>query len=166
MITDADVVVPLGPITSTGSLTVPGVLEPDPDPDPDPEPDEVGVSVTVDVALLVGSAALVAVTVTVWPALTVGGAVYTPLTRVPTAGLIVHVAALFEVPVIKVKKVALWLAWSEAVPGDKLMLTTGGGGAFGLGCNVKETDPLLLGSATLTAVSTISCGDEMAAGAE
>jgi hypothetical protein len=106
MVTDVDVVVPFEPSTSTGSLTVPGV----PEPDPDPEPDEVGVNVTVDAALLVGSATLVAVTVTVWPALTVAGAVYTPFTKAPTAGLIVHVAALFEVPVIKVKNVTLWPA--------------------------------------------------------
>ena len=107
MVTDADTVVPFGPITSTGSLTV---LPVEPEPDPAPEPDEVGVNVNVDAALLVGSATLVAVTVTVWLALTVAGAVYTPFNRVPTAGLIAHVAALFEVPVIKVKNVTLWPA--------------------------------------------------------
>src|SRR5580704_17001451 len=132
MVTDVDVVVPFGPITSTGSLTVPGVLEPDPD-----EPDAVGVSVTVAVALLVGSATLVAVTVTVWPALTVAGAVYSPFTRVPTGGLIVHVVPLLEVPVISVKNATFWPAWSAAVPGDKLMLTTGGAALGYETCNVK-----------------------------
>lgn len=162
MVTAVDVVVPFGPITSTGSLTVPGVLE----LDPDPEPDDVGVNVTVDVALLLVSATLVAVTVTLWPALTVAGAVYTPFVKVPTAGLSVQVEALFEVPVIKVKNVTLCPACRDAVPGDKLMLTTGGG-AFGfeIGCSVKETDALLLGSAMLMAVNTIVSGDEMTAGA-
>jgi hypothetical protein len=47
------------------------------------------------------------------------------------------------------------------------MLTGGGGGAVGFetGCNIKETDALLLGSAMLTAVSTTVSGDETTAGA-
>jgi len=56
--------------------------------------------VTLAVAVLLVSAALVAVTVTVWGLASVAGAEYKPpLEIVPTAGLSDHVTAVFAVPV-------------------------------------------------------------------
>ena len=59
-----------------------------------------GVMVTLAVAPLLESATLVAVTVTVCGLPSVAGAVYKPpLVIVPTAGLSVHLTAVFVVPV-------------------------------------------------------------------
>jgi hypothetical protein len=59
-----------------------------------------GVMVTLAVAVLLGSATLVAVTVTVCGLPSVAGAVYRPpLEIVPTAGLTDHVTAGFVNPV-------------------------------------------------------------------
>ena len=59
-----------------------------------------GTTVILAVAILLVSAALVAVTVTVCGLLSVAGAVYRPpLEIVPTAGLTDHVTAVFVVPV-------------------------------------------------------------------
>jgi hypothetical protein len=56
--------------------------------------------VTLAVAILLASAALVAVTVTVCGLPSVAGAVYSPpLEIVPTAGLTDHVTAVFVVPI-------------------------------------------------------------------
>jgi hypothetical protein len=51
---------------------------------------------------------------------------------------------------------------SDALLGDKLMLTVTGGA---LGCNITETDAVLVGSAALVAVIVIVCWLEMTAGA-
>ena len=59
-----------------------------------------GVMITLAVAVLLASAALVAVTVTVCGPLSAAGAVYSPpLEIVPTAGLTDHVTAVLLVPV-------------------------------------------------------------------
>jgi len=59
-----------------------------------------GTTVTLAVAVLLASAALVAVTVTVCGLPSVAGALYKPLLEmVPTAGLTDHVTAVFVVPV-------------------------------------------------------------------
>ena len=59
-----------------------------------------GTMVMLAVAVLLVSAALVALTVTVCGLLSVAGAVYRPpLEIVPTAGLTDHVTAVFVVPV-------------------------------------------------------------------
>ena len=54
---------------------------------------------TVAVALWAGLAALVAVTVMLWAALIVAGAVYKPLTPLPTLGLSDQVTAVSLLPV-------------------------------------------------------------------
>ena len=59
----------------------------------------VAVRVTAAVAVLVGSATLDAVMVTVWRLEIVAGAVYSPFTMVPTAGLSDQVTAVLLVPV-------------------------------------------------------------------
>src|SRR6202167_4837040 len=76
---------------------------------------EVGVAVrvTVAVAVLVGSATLDAVTVTVSLLEIVAGAVYTPFTMVPAAGLSDQVTAVLLVPVTDALKVADAAAPSE-----------------------------------------------------
>ena len=66
----------------------------------------VAVRVTTAVAVLVGSATLDAVMVTVWRLEMVAGAVYTPFTIVPTAGLSDQVTAVLPVPVTEALKVA------------------------------------------------------------
>jgi hypothetical protein len=149
MVTDADAVVPFGPITSTGNVTVAADV-------PEPEPDEAGVRVTLDVAVLVGSATLVAVTVTVWPLLTVAGAVYTPFTSVPTAGLIVHVTAVLLVPVTDAVNVADLLAASDA---------EGGPTVTPIGCNDIVALAVFVESATLVAVTVTVCWLAIIAGA-
>jgi hypothetical protein len=73
MFTDADAVVPFGPITSSGKVTVPGFAGP-----------ELSVSVTLAVAVFVESAMLVAVIVMLCALEIVAGAVYTPFVSVPT----------------------------------------------------------------------------------
>src|ERR1700722_2392803 len=104
MFTQADTVVPFGPITSSGSVTVGGgpVL---------------GVRVTVAVPVLVVSTTLVAITVTICGLPIVEGAVYTPFTMLPTAGLNDQVTAVLLVPLTKAVKVVLWPAPSDAEAG-------------------------------------------------
>lgn len=58
----------------------------------------LGEICTAALADFVGSATLVAVIVTVCPELTLG-AVYKPFNRLPTAGFIDHVTAVFVLPV-------------------------------------------------------------------
>ena len=80
---------------------------------------------------------------------------------VPTWGVTAHVTAVFEVPLTVAVKVALWPPWSDAVLGDKLRLTTGGGVAV----RVTMAVALLVGSATLDAIIVTVCWLEMVAGA-
>jgi hypothetical protein len=47
----------------------------------------------------------------------------------PTGGLSNQVTAVLLVPLTEAAKVAPWPPFSEILPGDKLMLTGGGGGA-------------------------------------
>ena len=85
---------------------------------------------------------------------------------VPTCGFSDQVTAWFEVPLTVGTNVALWPPVSDAVPGDKLTLTTAGGEAGAdTGCNIKGTDALTLGSAELTAVNVTVCFDVVLAGA-
>ena len=73
-----------------------------------------------------GAAELVAVTVTVCCVAIEAGAVYRPVAEtVPTAGLTVHVTAVFELPVTVAVSCCVWLAISVAVSG--LMVTATGG---------------------------------------
>ena len=63
---------------------------------------------------------------------------------------------MFEVPPRTGVKVAVWPPLSDALAGDKLMVT-GGGGA--LAVNTMEETAVLVVSAWLTAVSVIICCD-------
>ena len=146
MFTAADTVVPLGPITSKGRVTVVlggGVLE-------------AGVRLTVAVAVLVLSAELFAMTVTVWELLIVAGAVYTPFTKVPTDGLIDQVTALLLVPVTEALKVADAPAPRDTEDGAIVTPTW-----------FKDTVEvsIFVGSATLVAVIVTVCGVPTIAGA-
>jgi hypothetical protein len=136
MITEVVAVVPLGPITSTGSVM--GVAG----------PFEAGVRVTVAVALLVGSATLDAITVTVCWLEMVAGAVYTPFTMVPAAGLSDQVTAVLLAPVTDALKVADAEAPSETDAGP-IVTATG----------VRDTAAVavLVVSATLVAVTVMDC---------
>jgi hypothetical protein len=144
MVTEVVSVVPLGPITSTGSVTGPG------------GPLEAGVSVTVAVAVLVESATLDAVIVTVCWLEMVAGAVYTPFTMVPTAGLSDQVTAPLLVPVTEELKVADAPPPSDTEAGP-IVTATG----------VRDTRALavLVESAALVAVTVIVCGLAIIAGA-
>jgi hypothetical protein len=83
----------------------------------------VAIRATKAVAVLVGSATLAAVTVTVCALETVVGAVYTPFTMVPTAGLSVQVTAVLLVSVTEAVKVADAPALSEAEAGPIVTAT-------------------------------------------
>jgi hypothetical protein len=69
---------------------------------------------------------------------------------------------VFEVPLTAGLNVVLWPPVSDALLGDKLMLTVTGGA---LGCNITATDAVLVGSAALDAVSVIVSCDVILAGA-
>lgn len=81
-----------------------------------------------------------------------------PLLMVPTCGLSDHVKAVLEVPLTSGVNVALCPPVSDAVPGDRLTLITGGS-------KIRVTDAVLLGSAWLMAVTVTVCGEEMLLGA-
>jgi hypothetical protein len=68
---------------------------------------------------------------------------------------------LFEFPLTVAVKVALWPPWSDALPGDKPMLTFEGGG----GVRVTVAVAVLVGSATLDAVTVTVCWLDIVAGA-
>ena len=70
--------------------------------------------------------------------------------------------SVFELPLTVGLNVALWPPVSDALVGDKLMLTLTGGA---VGCNITGTDALLVGSAALEAVSVIVSCDVILAGA-
>jgi hypothetical protein len=109
----------------------------------------VAARVTMAVAVLVGSATLDAVMVTVSRLETVAGAVYTPLTMVPTAGLSDHVTPVLLLPVTEALNVADAPAPSDTEDGP-IVTATG----------VRDTVALavLVVSATLVAVTvTVSC---------
>ena len=82
---------------------------------------------TVAVALWAGLAALVAVTVMLWAALIVAGAVYKPLTTLPTLGLSDQVTAVLLDPVTVGVMVADCPLVSEAVVGVTEIDTVGAG---------------------------------------
>ena len=67
-----------------------------------------GFRLKLAVALALGSAELVAVTVTVCCEARLPGAVYNPLTMLPTFGLSVHVTPVFVLPVTFAVN---WTAW-------------------------------------------------------
>jgi hypothetical protein len=115
-----------------------------------------GVKDTVALALLVGSAMLVAVIVSVCALLIVFGAVKTPFTMVPTAGLRDQVTAVLLVPVTEVVKVAEAPMPSDTEAGPTVTPT-----------GIKETVALavLVGSATLVAVIVTVCALPMVFGA-
>ena len=144
MVTEVVAVVPLGPITSTGSVM--GVAG----------PLEAGVRVTVAVAVLVGSAALDAVTVTVCWFEIVAGAVYIPFTMVPAAGLSDPVTAVLLVPVTEALKVADAAAPSETVAGPIVTAT---------GERDTVAVAVLVVSAALVAVTVTVCWLATMAGA-
>ena len=83
----------------------------------------VAIRVTMAVAFLVGSATLDATTVSVCRLEIVAGAVYTPLTIVPTAGLSDQVIAVLLVPVTEAPKVADAPAPSAAEAGPIVTAT-------------------------------------------
>jgi hypothetical protein len=83
----------------------------------------VAIRVTAAVAILVGSATLDAVIVTVCPLEMVAGAVYTPFTMVPTAGLSDQVTAVLPVPVTEALNVAAAPAPSDAEAGPIVTAT-------------------------------------------
>lgn len=87
----------------------------------------VGVSCTVAVADFVGSATLVAVMVTVCGELIEAGAVYRPLTSVPTAGFIDQVTAVFVLPVTVAVNCEVCEADRFALGGLSATLTPGSG---------------------------------------
>jgi len=144
MVTEVVAVVPLGPITSTGSVTVVvDVL-----PVAVLELVELGVRVTVAAAVLVGSTTLVAVIVTVWGLPIVAGAVYPPFTRVPTAGLSDQVTAVLPAPVTEAIKVVDAPAASDTEPGPIVIPT---------GRNDTVAIAVLVESAALVAVTVTVC---------
>ena len=116
----------------------------------------VAVRVTVAVAVLVGSATLDAVIVTVCWLEIVAGAVYTPFTMVPTAGLSDQVTAVLLVPVTEAVKVAEPPAPSDTEAGP-IVTATG----------VRDTVALavLVVSAALVAVTVTVCWLAIIAGA-
>jgi hypothetical protein len=72
------------------------------------------------------------------------------------------VTAVFKVPLTVGVKVVLWPAVSDALVGETLTFTTSDGA---VGCNITETDAVLLGSAELAAVTVIVSCDVTLAGA-
>jgi hypothetical protein len=83
----------------------------------------VAVRVTMAVAVLVGSATLDAIIVTLSRLEIVEGAVYTPFTMVPTAGLSDQVTAVLPVPMTEALKVADAPAPSDAEAGPIVTAT-------------------------------------------
>jgi hypothetical protein len=73
-----------------------------------------------------GSARLVAVTVTDCVELAVAGAVYSPLDRLPTEGVMDQVTALLELPVTLALNCRLCVGASVAFEGSRLTLTPAG----------------------------------------
>ena len=67
---------------------------------------------------------------------------------------------VFEVPLTVGVNVVLWPPLSDALAGDKLMLT-----GVAAGCSVRETVAMSVGSAALMAVRTTVCVDVILAGA-
>lgn len=93
-----------------------------------------GVKLTLALAVLVESAELVAIIVTVCAEVIVDGAVYTPLFKVPTLGLIDHVAAVLVEPVTVDANVAVWLGPNAVALGvTEIDMVDGGGGGGGGG---------------------------------
>jgi hypothetical protein len=116
----------------------------------------VAISVAMAVAVLVGSATLDAIIVTVWRLEIVAGAVYTPLTMVPTAGLRDQVSAVLLVPVTEAPNVADAPAPSDVEAGP-IVTATG----------VRDTQALavLVVSAALVAVTVTTSLFAIIAGA-
>ena len=116
----------------------------------------VAVRVTMAIAVLVGSATLDAIIVTVCRMETVAGAVYTPFTMVPTAGLSDQVTAVLPVPVTEALNVAAAPAPSDAEAGP-IDTATG----------VRDTVAIavLVVSAALVAVTVTVCWLAIIAGA-
>jgi hypothetical protein len=111
-----------------------------------------GLSLMEEVAVVLESAWLTAVSVIVCRELKVDGAVYTPLTTLPTFGERDQVTAVLEEPPIAAVKVALWPGFRIAPAGNKLMVT---GGGFAV--SVMEGAAVLVESAWLVAVIVIVC---------
>jgi hypothetical protein len=86
----------------------------------------------------------------------VAGAVYTPFTTVPTAGLRDHVTAVLLVPLTEAVKVTDWPALSDAVAGPTVTAT---------GCNATVAVAVFEESAALVAVTVMVCWLAMVAGA-
>jgi hypothetical protein len=116
----------------------------------------VAVRVTAAVAVLVGSATLDAVIVTVWRLEMVAGAVYTPFTMVPTAGLSDQVTAVLLFPVTEALKVA-----DAATPSD----TDAGPIVTATGVRATVALAVLVESAALVAVTVTVCLLAIVAGA-
>jgi hypothetical protein len=108
----------------------------------------LGVSVTLAVANLVESTTLDAVMVTFCALLIVAGAVYTPFTIVPSAGLADQETAVLLVPVTVAAKVADLPAPSDAAAGPTVTAT---------GYNVTVALAVFVGSAALVAVTVTVC---------
>ena len=102
-------------------------------------------SVMLELADFVGSALLVAVTVTVCVPLMVAGAVYSPFDRVPTAGLIDQVTAVFVLPATVAVSCCDWPANKVTTAGDKLTETPWLVATVGVITTVADAD--IVGSA-------------------
>ena len=76
-----------------------------------------------------------------------------------------HVTAGLEVPAIVDTNVALWPPVSDALRGDKLMVTGGGGGGLNTGFNISDAVAFFVGSAWLVAVNVTVCCELRLAGA-
>jgi hypothetical protein len=118
-----------------------------------------GVSEMLALAVLVVSAALVALTVTVWAEAIVAGAVYTPLDNVPTDGDMDQVTLVLVDPVTLAFKVVDCPPVREAEAGVMVIATVAEG--------FKETDAcaFFVGSAALIAVTVTVCAVVTVAGA-
>ena len=102
------------------------------------------------VAVLVGSAVLVATILTLVGEATVAGAVYKPFTTLPTAGLRDHVTPVLVLPVTVVVNCFDWPGFSEEAVGLNLTLTVAM--AFtAAGASMIVALAIWVGSATLVA---------------
>jgi len=113
------------------------------------------------VAVLEGSATLLAVMVTDCVALTTGGAVYSPFDNVPTEGVMDQVTEVFALPVTSAVNCAVFKALSAALGGLTPTLTPPPAG----GVSVTLALANFVASATLVAVTVISSELLITAGA-
>jgi hypothetical protein len=103
------------------------------------------------VAVLEGSATLVAVMVIVWVAVITEGAVYNPFDKVPTEGVMDQVTEVFALPVTSAVNCTFFKAVSAALRGLTPTLTPPPAGGTSVTAALED----LVESATLVAVTVI-----------